>query len=139
VTTKHQSTHEEGAYGQLLEDVWEKLSGPAQDILDRAQYTAYADNLAYNYAFHPEEYEEAMAKMRLAKLTDQDRKLLAEVWISALAAAESLDPDDYETPVGYRTFRGDLHWYYRVVSDMVRDILSEQNRGREPSMRGGPA
>jgi hypothetical protein len=128
VTTEHQSTHEEEAYGQLLEDVWEKLSGPAQNFLNEARGAAYADHLAHNYSFQLEEYEEAMAKMRLAELTDHDRKLLAEVWISALAAAESLDPDDYETPVGYRAFRGDLHCYYWVVSNMVRDILSEQDR-----------
>jgi hypothetical protein len=128
VTTKHQRTREEEAYGQLLEEIWEKLSEPAHAVLGEAQSAAYAENMVRSYCFQPEEYEETLEKMRLAaaKLTEREHKLLANLWRAALAAAASIDSEDFETLAGYRVYRGDLHRYYRMLSGMVEDILEEK-------------
>jgi hypothetical protein len=104
------------------------LSEAARSVLDVAHSAAHADYLVHNYCFQPEEYDEAMDRMRLAavELTDRDRKLLARLWRSALAATASLDPDDHETLVGYRVHLGSLHWYYRMASGMVERVLREK-------------
>jgi hypothetical protein len=81
-----------------------------------------------SYCFGPEEYEEAMEKMRLATtaLTDRECELLAKLWRAALAAAASIDADDFETLAGYRVYEGNLHWYYRMASGMLEEILEEK-------------
>lgn len=128
MTTEHQTTQLEEAYGQLLDRIWETLSEPARTILGEAQSAAYAENLVRSYCFQPVEYEEAMDRMRLAavELSDHDPQLLAKVWRAALAAAASIDADDYETPAGHRVYSGNLHCYYRMLSGMVEEILSEK-------------
>jgi hypothetical protein len=133
VTTKHQRTREEEAYGQLLDEIWEKLSEPAHAVLGEAQSAAYAEHMVRSYCYQPEEYEEAMERMRLAaaELTDRDLKLLAEFVRAALSACASIDPFDNDTLIGYRVYGADLHWYYRTTSAMVRNILYEQIRKRE--------
>jgi hypothetical protein len=40
-----------------------------------------------------------------------------------LAAAASVDADDYESLAGYRVYSGDLHYYYTMVSSMVERTL----------------
>jgi hypothetical protein len=69
---------------------------------------------------------EAMQKMRLeaTRLTDRDREHLAKIVCAGKAAGSSIDPDD-ETPAGYRYCRGDLHWYYEMLSEMVDDALQD--------------
>ncbi len=87
-----------------------------------------------SYCLEPEEYDDAREKIRLpaAELGDRDRKLLMEIRRAALAAAASIDPDDYETPVGHRVYLGDLHYCYRVLSSMVEEILREKNTEEKP-------
>jgi hypothetical protein len=128
VTTEHQRTREEEAYGQLLEEIWEKLSEPARAVLGEAQSAAYAANMVRSYCFQPEEYEEATERMRLAAagITDSEHELLAELWRTALAAAASINPDD-ETLVGHKVDRGDLHWYFRMLSRMVEKTLQDKD------------
>ena len=122
----HLATPEEEAFRNLLEVHQQVLSGLALTILREADTAAYAHNLASNYSYQPEEYEEAMRKMRLAaaKLTAQDRDLLAEIVCAGKAAASSIDPND-ETPAGYGVRGGDVHWYHSMASNMVEEILQE--------------
>jgi hypothetical protein len=133
VTTKHQRTREEEVYGQLLEEIWEKLSEPARAVIGEAESAAHRANMVHSYSFQPEEYEEATEKMRrsAAELTDRDCELLKEVVRAAMVACASIDPFDVDTLVGYRVYRVDLHWYYRTASDMVRNTLYEQIWKRE--------
>jgi hypothetical protein len=128
MTTKHQPTPEEEAYGKLLDETWEKFSGAARTVIQEAQSAAYAANMVCSYCFQPEEYEEAMVKMRQAatEITDREYELLAKLWRAALSAAASLDSEDFETLAGYRVYRGDLHWYYRMLSGMVEKTLQEK-------------
>jgi hypothetical protein len=127
MTPEYQMTPEEEAYGQLLEETWEMLSKPAHTVIEEAQSAAYAAYMVRSYCFQPEEYEEAMEKMRLAaaKLSDRECELLAKVWRAALAAAAAIDPSD-ERLVGYKVDGGNLHWYYRMLSGMVEKILEEK-------------
>jgi hypothetical protein len=61
-----------------------------------------------------------------AGLSDREYELLAKLWRVALAAAASIYPDDFWPFTGYRTDRGDLHYYYRTVSGMIETILEEK-------------
>lgn len=128
MTTEHEMTREEKAFEQFFDENKEMLSQSARTILVEAETAAYHVYLVYSCSFHPEEYEEAVEKMRLAvaETTARDRGLLMELVRRAIAASASIDPFDEETIVGYRVYRSDLHLYYRMVSDMVRDTLYEQ-------------
>jgi exoribonuclease R len=128
MTTEHQVTQEEKAYGQLLDKIWEMLSESARAVLREAEAEAYKFNLCHNYAYQPEEYDEAMEKMRIAavELTDCEHMLLAKVWRAALSAAASIDSEDFETLAGYRAHPGHLHHYYRMLSGMVEKTLEEK-------------
>jgi hypothetical protein len=126
MTTEHQTTREEKAYGRLLEEKEDMLSEAGRTILSEAHSAAYAQCMVHSYCFQPEEYDEAMVeKMRLAaaKITDSEYQLLAKIWRAALAAAASVDANDYESLAGYKVSSGDLHYYYRVVSSMIEDTL----------------
>jgi hypothetical protein len=128
MTIEHQTTSEEAIFWRLLEDKWDMLSEAARTVFREAELTAYAANMIRNYAFQPEEYEEAMDKMLLAaaKLKDREDELLVKLWCAALAASASIDPEDVETSTGYRVYRADLHRYYRMLSGMVEDTLQEK-------------
>jgi hypothetical protein len=128
MTPEHQATPEEEAYGNLLRKTWEKLSEPARAVIEEAQLAAYGAHMVHNYCFQPEEYEEAMEKMRVAaaELSGHECELLAKLWRAALAAAASIDSEDFETLAGYRVYSGDLHWYYRMLSGIVEKILEEK-------------
>jgi hypothetical protein len=120
-------TLEEEALEELLALNKEVLSEAARTLLDEAYLASYKDTLAEAYyCFQREEYEEAMQKMRLeaTRLTDRDREHLAKIVRAGKAAASSIDPDD-ETPAGYRYCRGELHWYYEMISEMVDDALQD--------------
>jgi hypothetical protein len=125
--TEHQELQEEVTYVRLYEEQKEMVSEAARTILAEAESAAYAENLVHNYCFQPQEYDEAIEKMRhtAAALTNRDRKLLAKLWRAALAAAASIDSDD-ETPAGHKVDRGNVHWYYRMLSGMVEKILEEK-------------
>lgn len=139
MTTEHQTTPEEEAYGRLVEEARVVFSAAAGTVLSEAEGVSYGDNLVRNYASQPEDYEEAMDKMRLAatELTDRDQELLARLWRAALAAAASIDPYD-RTPVAYyKADQEDFHWFYRTLSGMVEEILQEKKiaEQREIAMR----
>jgi hypothetical protein len=123
MTTEYQTMQEE-AYGRLLEEKQEMLSEPARTVLAEAEWAAYKECMVRSYCLQPQEYEEAMEKMRLAaaELTGHDCELLAELVHAAKAAAASIDPND-ETLVGHKVHRGHVYWYYRMVSGMVEEIL----------------
>jgi DNA-binding transcriptional regulator PaaX len=125
MTTEHQTTREEEAYRRLLKEKKDMLSEAARTIHSEAQSVAYALCMVHNYSFQFEEYEEAIEEMRLAaaKITDSEHQLLAKIWRGALAAAASVDADDYETLAGYKVHSGDLHHYYRMVSSMIEETL----------------
>jgi len=130
MTTEHQRTWEEEAYRRLLAENEGVLSEAARTVLGEAHSTAYAAHMVRSYCLQPEEYEEAMDRMRLAaaKLTHREHELLAKLWHAALAAAASIDADDFETLVGHKVHRGDLHYHYRMVSGMVERTLQEKKR-----------
>jgi hypothetical protein len=110
LTSEHQRTREQEAYEQYLEEKKQVLSGPARTILREAKATAYAANMVHSYSFQPEEYEEAMDRMRLAAvdITSHDCELLAKLWRAALAAAASIAPDQTPAP-GHKLTREDVH------------------------------
>jgi len=113
--TEHQVTPEQEAYGRVLDETWKMSSEAARTVIGEAQGAAYAENMVHSYCFQPEEYQEAMEKMRLAaELSDRECELLAKLWRAALVAA-SIDSEDFETLAGYRVYSGNLHWYCRIV------------------------
>jgi hypothetical protein len=129
MATEYQATPEEEAYGRLLEEKWELLSEAARTMANEARLAAYATYMVHGYCgFQQEEYEEAMEKMRVAaaELSGHECELLAKLWRAALAAAASIDSEDFETLAGYRVYSGDLHWYYRMLSGIVEKILEEK-------------
>jgi hypothetical protein len=97
MTTEHQATQQEKAYGQFLGEIWEGLSEPARTLINEADSAAYAANMVHNICFQPEQSDEAMEKMRLAAagLSDREYELLAKLWRAALAAAASIYPNDF--------------------------------------------
>jgi hypothetical protein len=120
-------TPEEEALGELLALNKEVLSEAARTLLEEADIASQKLNLGGAfYSFQPEEYEEAMQKMRLeaTRLTDRDREHLAKLVRAGKAAASSIDPDD-KTPAGYRYCLGDVHWYHQMLSEMVDDVLQD--------------
>jgi hypothetical protein len=145
MTTEHRETPEEEAFWRLFEETKGVLSEAAYTLLDTAKGAAYAANMVHNYSFQPQEYEEAVERMRAAAagLTELDRELLGRLWRTALAAAASIDPGEGgETLGGYDPCRGRLHWYYREASGMIEDILMETNGSDwsrwEEERRGAP-
>jgi hypothetical protein len=120
-------TLEEEALGELVALNEEVLSEAARTLLSEAYLASYKDTLAEAYCcLQREEYQEAMQKMSLeaTRLTDRDREHLAKIVCAGKAAASSIDPDDH-TPAGYRYCRGDLHWYYEMLSEMVDEVLQD--------------
>lgn len=119
MTSEDRRTPEEEAFADLMEKSSHRLSEAARTILSEAGSAAYAENLVRSYCYGPEEYEEAMEKMRIAasKITEEDRRLLAKIVHAGKAVADSIDPDDEA--------QGDIHWYYRMASSMVEEVLQE--------------
>ncbi len=62
----HEDTMEEKAYEGLLDQKLETLSEAARNILGEATTEAYKYNLVRSYAYQPQEYDEAMERMRFA-------------------------------------------------------------------------
>ncbi len=127
MANEHRMTWEEEALGRLL-DKKDSLSEAGRTVLEEARDAAYRAELVESYSYDPREYYEAMEKMRLAaaELTDGDCELFTTLWRAALTAAASIDPYDFETLVGYRVCRVDLYRYYRMVSDMIEEVLWEK-------------
>jgi hypothetical protein len=124
MTTKDQMTQAEEALGWILDEVGTKLSEPAYDLLSVAMGAAYKAWLSPNSPLQLEEYEETDKKLcsAVAKVTDQDRELLAEVARAHKAASDSIDPDD-DTDLGYRVYRQYYHGYYNMVSGWIEEAL----------------
>ena len=96
----------------------------------RPASTTSGTRLCRNYAFRPEEFfiaDHNMLYLAYA-LTERDREVLAEVVRAAKAASDSLDEDDFETPVGFRIFVGHLHGYYAAIASMVEMALKPTDR-----------
>ena len=126
---EHRTTREEEAYGRILDVQYETLSEAARTVLSEAEAEAYKANMVSNYSYQGDiEYNEALEKMRLAavELTEDECRLLSKLWHAALAAAASVDADDFESFAGYRVYSGDLHRYYRMASGMIEKILQEK-------------
>src|SRR5919112_538786 len=106
MTTKDQMTQAEESLQRILDRVAPKLSEPAHDLLSEARGASYAAWLEPGSPLQPEEYEETEKKLcsAAAKVTDQDRELLAEVALAHKAASDSIDPDD-DTYVGDGVYR----------------------------------
>ena len=87
---------------------------------------SYAQYMASSYSSSREEYEEAVQKMSLeaTRLTDSDREHLAKIVRACEAAASSIDPDD-QTPAGHNVWRGNVHCYYQMMSNMVDYVLQD--------------
>jgi hypothetical protein len=121
-------TPEEEALGKLWKETEGVLSEAAHTLIVEAHKASYAANLASSYNFGPEEYEEAMQKMRLeaTRLTDRDREHLAKIVRGCEAAASSIDPDD-QTPAGYKVYCKELQWrrYYQMMFSMVDYVLQD--------------
>ena len=124
MTTKYQMTQAEKTLGRILDKVATKLSKPAQDLLSEAMGATYAAWLSPNSPLQPEEYEETDRKLcsAVAKVTDQDHELLAEVARAHKAASDSIDPD-VATYHGYRVIRNHYHGYYNLVSGWIEEAL----------------
>jgi len=124
MTTKDQMTQAEEALGRILDKVVTKLSEPAHGLLSEARGASYAAWLEPGAPLQLEEYEETEKKLcsAAAKVTDQDRELLAEVARAHKAASDSIDPDDY-TYVGYGVYRGYYHGYYNLVYGWIEEAL----------------
>jgi hypothetical protein len=124
MTTKDQMTQAEVALGRILDEVATKLSEPAHDLLSEAMGAAYGAWLSPNSPLQPEEYEEAEKKLcsAVAKVTDQDRELLAEVACAHKAASDSIDPDD-DTHLGYGVYQEYYHGYYNMVCVWIEEAL----------------
>jgi len=124
MTTKDQMTQAEQALGRILDKVATKLSEPAHDLLSEARGAAYAAWLSPNSPLQLEEYEETDKKLcsAAAKVTDQDRELLAEVARAHKAASDSIDPD-VATYHGYRVIRNHYHGYYNLVHGWIEEAL----------------
>ncbi len=125
-TMIREDTMEEKAYEGLLDQKLETLSEAARNILGEATTEAYKYNLVRSYAYQPQEYDEAMERMRFAAtgITGRDHETLSEIVRAGLLAAASIDPED-STLVGHKVNRGNLHWYYKQSSLMVDEILEE--------------
>ena len=124
MTTKDQMTQAEESLQRILDRVAPKLSEPAHDLLSEARGASYAAWLEPGSPLQPEEYEETEKKLcsAAAKVTDQDRELLAEVALAHKAASDSIDPD-VATYHGYRVIRNHYHGYYNVVYGLIEDTL----------------
>jgi hypothetical protein len=133
--TEYRKTLQEDVYWRLVDEKQEMLSDAAHSVYRQAQLAAFAANLDPTYSFEPQEYHDAMEKMRHAatEITARDRGLLAKLARAALAAAASMDPDDEDEHLVHGVYVGDLHRYYRMISSMVEPVLletaAEQEKG----------
>jgi hypothetical protein len=128
MTIGHLKTPEEETFYQIVYEEWELLSEGARTVVRQAMDVAHKEYLIDGRIYMPEEYEDDMKAMRrtAAELTEDDCEGLTKIWRSALAAAASVDPYDYETLVGWREYRADLHGYYRMVSSKVEEVEWEK-------------
>ena len=124
----YQKTREERTFYQLVDEEWESLSEAARTVVRQAMGVAYKEYLIDSRIYMTQEYQNDIKAMRrtAAELIEHDCEGLTKIWRSALAAAASVDPYDYETLVGWREYRADLHGYYKMFSRLVEDVEWEK-------------
>lgn len=124
-------TPEEGALCRFVDENYKTLSEAARTIIDEADSASHANWMVRLYGYQEGDHEYHMKNMHLAatELSEREHKILVQIWRAALVAAASLDPEDYETVVGYRVFRGDLHYCYRMFASMIEEVLNERTWG----------
>src|SRR5215211_6676678 len=128
MTIEYRETPEEIIFEQLVDDEWALLSDAACTVLRKALVAAYKAYMVHTYCYGVEE-DDDMKAMRLAaaELTDHDCEGLTKIWRSALAAAASVDPYDYETLVKRKVDCADLHGFYRMVSSKVEEVERQKS------------
>jgi hypothetical protein len=128
MTIEYRETPEEIIFDQLVDKQWELLSEAARTVLRKAGRAAYKTYLEHSPSYMPDHYEDDMKTMRLAaaELTYSDCEGLTNIWDSALAAAASIDPYDYETPVTCDACCAHLHKYYGMVSSKLEEVEREK-------------
>jgi len=124
----HQKTQEEKTHDQLVEQEWEWLSEAARDVVMRAGGSAKKSLLEHPDSYTSEQYDSDMRALSraAAEITEDDLEGLTKIWHSALAAAGSIDPYDYETPVTCDAYCAHLHRYYRLLSSKVEEVEWEK-------------
>jgi hypothetical protein len=120
MTTEYRKTREEEAFERLLDEKRDLLSEDALELVGTAQYEAYKYNLIRTYSYQPFEYSMGMEDMvRLSgELSYQEREIIVAVGRAAAAAAAAIDPED-ERSAGHKVSKGDVHYYYEMVSGMI--------------------
>jgi hypothetical protein len=128
MTSKHQKTPEEKTFDQLVNEEWEHLSEAARTLIRKAGRAAHKSCLVHPYSYMPEHYDNDMRALRRAadEITEDDCEGLTKIWHSALAAAASINPYDYATPVTGGAYRAHLYLYYRLLSSRVEEVESEK-------------
>src|SRR5215211_667584 len=124
----YQKTLEEKTHDQLVDAEWEWLSEAARTVVRKAGGAAYKSHLVHSSSYMPEQYDNDMKALRHAadEITEDDCHGLTKIWHSALAAAASIDPYDYETPVTRDAYCAHLHRYYRLLSSKVEEVEWEK-------------
>jgi hypothetical protein len=124
---EHRITQVERACEFRIEEDRTMLCDEIHTVYDYAESAAYAARLMPNYGLKPQEYEYAKAEIRraAAELSDYDRLLLARAGRANLAAAASIDPEDEDKHLGHGTCLGDRYRHYRLVSDIIEQVLRE--------------
>ncbi len=137
MSVQYERTPEDQAYARLYDDNWDSLSEAARTVAREANSVASAEHLVRTYMASPDEYDAALEKMRTAakEITDREAEVLKQIWLAGLSAGASVDPDDYETLIGYRIYRGDQHRFYRLSSDMIEKVLEERNEAARDAER----
>src|SRR3954453_7421044 len=99
MTTGYQKTPEERMFDQFIDEEWESLSEAARTFVGQAMGIASKWHLIDNISYMPEWQEEEKKAMRrtATEPTRDDCEGLTKIWRSALAAAASIEPYDFET------------------------------------------
>jgi hypothetical protein len=128
MTIDYLETPEEIIFDQLVDKEWDLLSEAGLTVLRTALGAAYKAYLVHSCSYQSPEEEDDMKAMRLAaaEFTEHDFEGLTKIWRSALAAAASVDPYDYETLVKHKVTCADLHEFYRMVASKVEGVEREK-------------
>ncbi len=113
---------------RLIEEARSMLCEEVHTVYDLAVSAAYAAPPMPNYGLKPQQYEYAKEEARraAAELFDYDCLLLARAARANLAAAAAIDPADENKQLRDGTYLGDRYRHYRLVSDIIEDVLREK-------------
>jgi hypothetical protein len=123
MTSEYQMTPEQRTFKRIIDEEWESLSEAARTLVSQTLTMAYKAYLVHNlsYVMGCDEDENEVVDRAAAELTEHDCEGLAKIWCSAMAAAASIDPYDYDTHLGYHVYPADFHNYYKRFSRKVED------------------